>query len=113
MLLLAIKFCSGSDLLLTNVTHFYIFQSEHKGCFFHLTQAIHRRVAHLRLLHFYNDPNFPETRNYVRKLMALALLPPAEVANAFQAQARNAPQVPGLHRITDYFHGMQTILSIL
>ena len=42
----------------------------------------------------YNDPAEPQTREYARKTMATAFLPPGEVVHAVQALYVQAPVVP-------------------
>ncbi|XP_072175117.1 uncharacterized protein [Diadema setosum] len=78
-------------------------QAEHKGCFFHFCQAVYRKVQELGLQGQYNNPEQPETRNFVRKLMASGFLPQAEVIPAVQALAGEAPDVPRMNEFINYF----------
>jgi len=55
-----------------------------KGCTFHFRQALVRRLAAEGLQSAYNDFNPPEVRAWIRKLMAMALLPAFLVPYAWQ-----------------------------
>ncbi|XP_072166773.1 uncharacterized protein [Diadema setosum] len=79
-------------------------QAEHKGCFFHFCQAVHRNIKAVGLQGLYNDVGQPEVRNYARKLMATAFLPPAEVVGAVNALQMQAPVVARMDDFTDYFN---------
>ncbi|XP_041474641.1 uncharacterized protein LOC121423350 [Lytechinus variegatus] len=78
-------------------------QAEHKGCYFHFCQALHRKIKAIGLQALYNDPQDQDTRIFVRKMMATAFLPPGEVVGAVQELRRQAPAVPRIDEFNDYF----------
>jgi hypothetical protein len=51
-------------------------------------------------LQYYNAP--PEVRKWVRRLIALALVPPARIDQAFQALTVNAPNIFGCDAMIQY-----------
>ena len=55
-----------------------------KGCYFHLTQAIFRKVIQNNLQPEYYHKNNSGLRIYIKWLMALVLLPPNLIASTFQ-----------------------------
>ena len=69
------------------------------GCFFHLSQNIHRRIQNAGLQEQYeNDANFALQ---CRMLSALAFVPTADVVDAFDALSAVLPNE--LQEIMDYF----------
>merc|ERR1711895_40698 len=54
-----------------------------KGCYFHLTQAIFRKVIQNNLQPAYYDKECSNIRLYIKWLMALCLLPPNAIAGTF------------------------------
>ena len=54
-----------------------------KGCYFHLTQAIFRKVIQNNLQPEYYDKNCSNVRLYIKWLMALCLLPPITISDTF------------------------------
>ena len=54
-----------------------------KGCYFHLTQAIFRKVIQNNLQPDYYDKKCSNIRLYIKWLMALCLLPPNAIAGTF------------------------------
>lgn len=70
-------------------------------CFFHLCQSIYRRVQSEGLQVAYSDPEDSSLRLYVKKLLALAFVPIADVAAVFNLLDTNAPEE--LEDIVDYF----------
>ncbi|CAF3074723.1 unnamed protein product [Rotaria sp. Silwood2] len=75
----------------------------HSGCYFHLTQAIYRRVQNLGLAKNYIEDI--DIRTCVRKLMALALLPLDKVQLAFDDLRTNLSQntTQTLYQLLLYF----------
>ena len=71
------------------------------GCFFHLGQSLWRKVVAEGLQDSYN--NNETIRKNVKMLMALAFVPPGDVADAFMqiTQGENFPDV--LNPVMDYF----------
>lgn len=78
------------------------FGIEPSGCLFHFNQSILRHMTANGLQTQYNDNNPPDVRKTVRRLMALPLVPPVRLDQAFQAVAVNAPPVPGMGDMIDY-----------
>jgi hypothetical protein len=78
------------------------FGIEPTGCLFHFNQSIIRHMASNGLQASYNNNNPPEVRKTVRRLMALPLVPPVRLDQAFQAVAGNAPNIQGLHNLINY-----------
>ncbi len=62
-----------------------------RGCLFHFTQCIWRKMQHLGLQQPYN--NDMAFQSWARMLLALPLLPTYEVENVFQLIQTNAPIV--------------------
>jgi MULE transposase domain len=78
------------------------FGIEPSGCLFHFNQSLLRHMASNGLQTPYNTNNPPEVRKTVRRLMALPLVPPLRIDQAFQAVAANAPPVPGMVDMVNY-----------
>lgn len=78
------------------------FGIEPSGCLFHFNQSILRHMASNGLQTQYNNNNPPEVRKTVRRLMALPLVPPIRLDQAFQAIAANSPPVLGMDIMLDY-----------
>ena len=70
------------------------------SCFFHLGQAMYRRVQAEGWQGVYNDPDDVSVRRFVHMVLALAFVPEDEVAEAFELLAAEAPE--NLERILDY-----------
>ncbi|CAF4961249.1 unnamed protein product [Rotaria socialis] len=64
--------------------------TEHKGCFFHFNQSLHRRLVSEGLAVAYRDEE--KVRKWSKYTMALALLPPNETENALQLIKLGAPK---------------------
>ncbi|CAM4985558.1 unnamed protein product [Rotaria socialis] len=64
--------------------------TEHKGCFFHFNQSLHRRLVSEGLAVAYR--NEEKVRKWSKYTMALALLPPNETENALQLIKLGAPK---------------------
>ena len=60
------------------------------GCLFHLSQSIYRNIQKNGLVEAYRTND--ETSLSLRKLSALAFLPPDEIADAFKTMSANAPE---------------------
>lgn len=78
------------------------FQLEPTGCLFHFSQSILRNMTGNGLQVMYNTNNPPEVRQTVRRLMAIALVPPLRVDQAFQAVKNNSPNVVGMDVMLNY-----------
>jgi MULE transposase domain len=78
------------------------FLIEPTGCMFHYSQSILRHVQQCGLQASYNTNIPPETRTWIRRLIALPLLPPLRIDQAFQAVVANAPNVAGRDTMNDY-----------
>ena len=72
-----------------------------KGCNFHFTQAIWRRVQLLGLVTHYEDS---VVRRIVRSLMGLAFVPRLIVRQTFTTiKAMNTTDLPAVEQLLDYF----------
>jgi hypothetical protein len=80
------------------------FQIEPTGCLFHFSQSILRNMAGNGLQTMYNTNNPPEVRQTVRRLMAIALVPPLRIDQVFQAVKNNAPNVAGMDVMVNYVY---------
>lgn len=78
------------------------FAIEPSGCLFHFNQSILRHLVSNGLQAAYNNNQPPEVRQTVRRLMALPLVPPIRLDQAFQAVTANAPNVQGIANLIDY-----------
>jgi hypothetical protein len=78
------------------------FQIDASGCLFHYSQSVLRHVQHVGLQPAYNTNNPPEVRQWIRRLIALPLVPPVRLDQAFQAIVVNSPNVPGRDSMNDY-----------
>lgn len=78
------------------------FRIEPSGCLFHFNQSILRHMAANGLQTLYNNNNPPDVRKTVRRLMALPLVPPVRIDQAFQDIVINAPPVAGMDAMIDY-----------
>lgn len=67
---------------------------EPTGCLFHFTQNIYRHVQSLGLQVNYNTDNPQGTRQWLRRLMGLPLVPPIRVNGVYQYIVAHAPNVP-------------------
>lgn len=71
------------------------------GCYFHLGQSVWRRIASLGLKEAYTTN--PVIRKYTRILLALAFLPPREIANGFGDILDQEDFPRELEPVFDYF----------
>ncbi|XP_054709080.1 uncharacterized protein LOC129218781 [Uloborus diversus] len=72
-----------------------------KGCYFHYSQAIWRKVQELGLVK--NYVNSEETRTWIRRIIALPLVPMDEVSEAFLLLLEDAPQqTRAVRKMIDY-----------
>ena len=60
-----------------------------RGCFFHFSQCLWRKLQRLQLQQMYN--NDAEFKLWAKKILALPLLPTYEVEQAFNAIVAAAP----------------------
>jgi hypothetical protein len=72
------------------------------GCMFHFDQSILRHVQAVGLQTAYNTNTPPEVRIWIRRLLALPLVPPIRLDHAFQAIVTNSPNVPGRDLMNEY-----------
>lgn len=80
------------------------FGVEPAGCLFHFGQSLLRHVQHCGLQGSYNANTPPAVRTWIRRLIALPMLPPIRIDQAFQAIVAAAPNVPGRDAMNDYVH---------
>ena len=82
---------------------------EVKGCLFHFTQAVYRKIGNIGLKHAYaNDPG---TRKLCRQLMALPILPKDHIVRAFYKLTEfvvEADETAGLHLLKRLVEYMRT-----
>lgn len=78
------------------------FHVEPSGCLFHFSQSVLRHLQQSGLQVAYNTNAPPEVRTWVRRLVALALVPPIRIDQGFQAAIANAPNVVGVDNMNDY-----------
>ncbi len=74
---------------------------EPTGCLFHYTQSIYRHIQSTGLQVPYNTDTPVGTRRWLRRLMALPLVPPIRVQgvfNSIMAQAPNLAQAAAMHQ---------------
>ena len=71
------------------------FRTEPSGCLFHYSQSILRHVQQTGLQVAYNTNIPPDVRQWIRRLIALPLVPPLRIDHMFQAVVANAPNVFG------------------
>ncbi|XP_046357291.1 uncharacterized protein LOC124135785 [Haliotis rufescens] len=71
-----------------------------RGCYFHFTQAICRKVQDLGLAVPYQGD--PEVRRWVRRASFLALLPEADVQDAWIDAMDDTPELDNAQRFNDY-----------
>lgn len=72
-----------------------------KGCYFHLTQSILRKVQEVGLKTEYESND--ELRCFVRCLAAISHVPNADVVDAFEALVETMPNVEHLDEVVTYF----------
>lgn len=78
------------------------------GCLFHYSQNILRHLQQSGLQVAYNTNAPPEVRQWIRRLIALPLLPPLRLDQAFQAVIANAPNVVGRDAMNNYVNDTYT-----
>jgi MULE transposase domain len=64
------------------------------GCLFHFDQNIYRKIQAVGLQVQYNTDNPAGVRQWLRRLMALPLVPPIRLPGVYAAIIQNAPNVP-------------------
>lgn len=73
------------------------------ACFFHLCQNVFRAVQRAGLQREYNDEQDSTIRDAVRRMCALAFVPPRDVIYVFEKFVRSAPRTRKFTTIVDYF----------
>ncbi|KAL8564572.1 hypothetical protein ACOMHN_032128 [Nucella lapillus] len=71
-----------------------------RGCFFHYTQSVWRKVQNLHLAIEYNENR--ELKTFVRRLAVLPLVPIEDVDEAWMLVHGEAPEIPGVTILCDY-----------
>jgi hypothetical protein len=74
------------------------------GCLFHFTQNIYRHIQSIGLQHGYNTDNPPGVRRWLRRLMALPLVPTLRLPGVYQAIVAQSPQIPEAALMHQYIH---------
>jgi len=74
--------------------------AEIKGCFFHFTQAVWRKVQELGLSVLYKDDEF--TRQWIRRAAGLPLLPIGDVQDTWLDAMNSSPDVLNAEAFNDY-----------
>ena len=72
-----------------------------KGCFFHFSQAVWRKVQEMGLANLYKEND--ELRKTVKCLVALALIPPEDVLLGFEKIIETLPPDTALTPLLEYF----------
>lgn len=72
------------------------------GCLFHFSQSVLRHMQQLGLQTAYNSNAPPEVRQWIRRLIALPLVPPIRLDQAFQSIVQHSPNVPGRDAMNNY-----------
>ena len=70
-----------------------VFSIEPSGCLFHFSQSVLRHIQQTGLQVSYNSNNPPDVRKWIRRLIALPLIPPLRIDQTFQAVIAQAPNV--------------------
>ncbi|XP_046549864.1 uncharacterized protein LOC124259721 [Haliotis rubra] len=73
---------------------------EVRGCFFHFTQAVWRKVAEKGLTNDYKD--IPQVQAYIRRAAALPLLPRDMVQDTWIAAMNEGPESEKVRNFNDY-----------
>ncbi|KAG0444304.1 hypothetical protein HPB47_013946 [Ixodes persulcatus] len=73
----------------------------HRGCHFHFSQAIWRKVQDLGLSKAYQEDS--SVTLFVRQTISLAFVPPTFVRVAWRSLKATAPQAPGVPQLILYF----------
>ncbi|XP_048258592.1 uncharacterized protein LOC125384153 [Haliotis rufescens] len=71
-----------------------------RGCFFHYTQAVWKKVQHLEMVNQYRDN--PDIHDHVRRAAALPLLPVNMVQQSWLDAMEDAPDTPQITSFKDY-----------
>ena len=77
--------------------------SRHQGCYYHFMQAIWRKVQALGLASDYSNPQDMTLKNFVQKMCAIAFCPPAFVRSAWISVQEEAPELPRIDELVEYF----------
>lgn len=78
------------------------FQIEPSGCLFHFSQSLLRHLQQCGLQTAYNTNAPPAVRQWIRRLIALPLVPPLRIDQAFNAIVNGAPNIPGKDAMNNY-----------
>ncbi|XP_076047371.1 uncharacterized protein LOC143028903 [Oratosquilla oratoria] len=73
-----------------------------RGCFYHLTQSIWRKIQSLGLVNAYRTDD--RVKHFCGMLNALAFLPEEEITTGMEYLMENIPDVEGLDSLVDYFN---------
>ena len=76
--------------------------ASHQGCYYHYIQSIWRKVQSLGFADVYRS-NDPTLKQFVQKMAAIAFCPPSFVRPAWLAVQQEAPQIPQVDSLVEYF----------
>ena len=76
--------------------------ASHRGCYYHYMQSIWRKVQSLGLADVYRS-NDPTLKQFIQKMAAIAFCPPAFVRPAWLGVQQEAPQIPNVDSLVEYF----------
>jgi hypothetical protein len=79
------------------------------GCLFHCDQSIFRHLQAIGLQVNYNTDNPPGVRKWLRRIMALPLVPPLRLPGVYQEIKQQAPPIPEVPIMHQYVE--QTYMS--
>jgi hypothetical protein len=78
------------------------FHLQPRGCLFHFCQSVLRHVQQSGFQVAYKTNVPPEVRTWIRRLIALPMVPPLRTDQAFQAAVANAPNILGADAMNNY-----------
>lgn len=78
------------------------FTSEIKCCLFHYNQAIYRHIQSLHLAGVYNQRDPVEVYDWLRKFMALPMIPSGRVQQIFHHLTEHCPDFQGCLEFSEY-----------
>ncbi len=82
-----------------------VFSVHSTGCLFHFAQYIYRKETELGLKVEYHTDNPQGTRKWIRRIMALPLVPPGRIAGTLAVIQRDAPIIPHIPQAVQDMHG--------
>lgn len=88
------------------------FNIDPSGCLFHFSQSVLRHLQQTGLQVAYNTNVPPHVLTWIRRLIALPVVPPLQIDQAFQAAVTNAPNVVGRDAMNDYISHTWLVSSI-